>query len=188
MLSKILFSTLLIFDFFVVFTCNAQNQGESFIRAEKFPANWLGIWKGELIIHKASEPDKKINMELHILPTDSAKNLWKWKIIYKGDKRDDIRNYYLMAIDTAKGIFVLDEKNTILIDFRYHENSFYSVFAVENSILFSSYELKGSYLLFNITVCNKKNVRKSGQGQKEGITEVESYPVTVIQQAILNKQ
>jgi hypothetical protein len=186
MLPKILLSILFIYSSFAVYTTNAQNQAVTFTKPGKFPVNWLGIWKGELIIHKATEPDKKINMELHILPTDSAKNLWKWNIIYKGDKKDDIRNYFLMAIDTAKGIFVLDEKNSILLDFRYHENSFYSVFAVENSLLFSSYELKGSNLFFNITVCNRKNVRKSGK--KEGITEVESYPVTVIQQAILNKQ
>jgi len=81
---------------------------------ESFPQNWLGSYKGDLLIYAADSIKMKLEMELNISGTNKD-SLFDWTITYdfKGDK--DIRAYKLLVVDRTKGHYKIDERNSIVI-------------------------------------------------------------------------
>lgn len=149
-----------------------------------FPNAWVGKWSGMLEIRKAGATVMNIPMQLHIFPSDSA-NCWQWKIIYMGEKTDE-RDYKLIRKKDAKAEYILDENNSIVLDFLFDKNTFYSIFSVAGNLLYTTYTLKGKIIDFNIVVVNEKKSNKSG-GSSVEIPEVTSYSVLVTQHAILKR-
>ncbi len=146
---------------------------------------WLGYWKGNLEIFNAEGKKMEAVMELQILPTDSL-NRWKWTIIYgEGDKKDE-RPYELVAVDLKKGHFVMDEKNTILIDTYLINQTFYSNFTVEGSQLIFIDRLEGDQIIVEVISSSNKAVGITG-GTSKDIPSVESFPIHITQKAILKK-
>ncbi|MBN8675865.1 MAG: hypothetical protein J0L56_17160 [Chitinophagales bacterium] len=81
-----------------------------FSQSGNFPQSRLGKWKGELSWYQGANPvPEKVKMELRIQPTDSSRK-FSWQIIY-GSATEDNRPYTLVAVDTAKGHWVIDENN-----------------------------------------------------------------------------
>ncbi len=155
------------------------------LSAQSFPTNWLGVWKGELSI----ESNKQINnvaMELHILPIADSINYWQWTIIYVIN--DSIRNervYELYKKSDSSKEYFLDEKNSIILDMRYHNNTFYSHFLVNDNFLTTSYRLTERGIETCMIMSKQNNANNSG-GEK-GIPMVYSYPIQSIQTALLKK-
>jgi hypothetical protein len=86
--------------------------------------------------------------------------------------------------DTERGEWLLDEDNTILIDFFYGDNQFHSFFETQNILLSSRYELKDGKIFAEVLSSQKGKMNKSGTGENEVIC----YPVYVIQKAELRKE
>jgi hypothetical protein len=143
---------------------------------------WLGIWKGKLQIFAPEGKKQEIPMELHILSTDTI-GRYTWKIVY--DKSD--RNYTLIAKDAAKGLYVIDENNGIILENQLFDNTFFSGFEVMENLLACSYRLEGKQLIFEIFSMNKKKVQKTGNIPDKEIPEVLAFPSQVMQRAVLSQ-
>ena len=141
---------------------------------------WLGIWKGNLSILTPEGKKQEIPMELHILPTDTT-GKYTWKIIY--DKSP--RNYTLIARDTAKGLYVIDENNGIILENRLFGNTFFSCFEVMENLLACTYRLEGKQIIFEIFSMSKKKAKKTGNLPEKEIPEVIDYPSQTMQKATL---
>lgn len=127
----------------------------------------------------------KLVMKLNIAKkTDS---IYQQKITYdfKGEK--DIRDYELVLVDIDRGVYQIDEKNTIVIDSYYKTGIFTSFFEVMNSYIISTYTKKKDSIIFEIIAANGKKLNITGNSKfnEEDIPEVKSYLVNGRQKAIL---
>ena len=183
-MTKYIWKTGLLFLFFLPIL-PAQNIG---FQADplNFPASWQGEWAGELEIFNASGKVQSVPMELHILPIDTSEN-YTWTIIYGEDKATGKRPYELQTIDESKGLYVIDEKNTIALEAYLLNGKLYSRFEVMGSLLLSTQEKVGDQLLFEIISGSMEPASTTG-GEKwngEDIPEVNAFPIRVQQKAVL---
>ena len=155
-------------------------------RAQKdVPKQFAGHWRGEVEWHRQGrDTAQKFKMQLIIEPTDTA-NQYSWKIVY-GEKGEDTRPYTLKAVDTARGHWLVDENNGILLDQYWIGNKFYSVFSLGATTIVNSYWREGEHLLVEFASYPTKPVRTSGAGTEE-LPTVESYSVRSYQKAILSR-
>lgn len=142
---------------------------------------WLGNWKGTLNIIMAGKSNS-VSMYLSICKTDKP-DKYGWKTTYGEGASKLEKNYFMYPKDAERGEWILDEENTILIDFFFGDNQFHSFFETQNILLSSRYELKEDKIYAEVLTSQKEKQSKSGKDKEEVI----SYPVYVIQKAELTK-
>jgi len=155
------------------------------IENESFPESYFGIYKGELQIY-GENATRTFPMEFHLLPSDST-GVYKYMLVYGSGDAIQYRKYALIEKDKEKGIYLLDELNGILLDCKLVDNKMYFLFKVKDSLLTTFVTFKKEELYFEIITTDVKKKNSSG-GQNEETPEVFSYPIGVVQKAILIKQ
>lgn len=155
---------------------------------DRFPDSWTGDYEGELQIFGLDSISMRATMKLNILKKKDS--VYQWKITYEMNGNADVRDYELHIEDVQKGLYIIDELNTILIDGYYRSGYFSSIFEVMNSVIVSSYSKVEEGILFEIIAGNIKSPRISGNEKfnNEDIPEVKSYAVPGRQKALLYKQ
>lgn len=148
-----------------------------------FPQSFVGNWKGTLTWNRPEKVPQQFTMSLNIQAVDSGR--YTWQIIY-GDEQKDNRPYILMPVDTTKGHWQIDERNTIVLDGYFIGNSFTSAFAVSGSTIVSKYELTADGLMVSFTTYTTKPITTTGGTSKE-IPPVDSYKVVGLQQGLLRR-
>lgn len=155
-----------------------------------FPQSFVGNWKGTLTWNRAEKATQQFTMRLNIQAVDSGR--YTWQIIYgddnpsTGNKVDD-RPYVLMPVDTAKGHWQIDERNTIVLDGYFIGNTFTSVFSVSGNIIVSKYELTAEGLMVSFTTYATNPITTTG-GTSNEIQPVDSYQVKSLQQGLLKRE
>lgn len=155
-----------------------------------FPGLFVGNWKGTLIWNRPGKASQQFLMRLNIQPLDSGR--YTWQIIYVDENtfvnnKVDDRPYLLLPVDTAKGHWQIDERNTIVLDGYFIGNSFTSVFSVSGSTIVNKYELTTEGLQVTFTTYATKPIKTTGGTSKE-IPPVDSYKVIGLQQGLLKTQ
>lgn len=163
----------------LVFVCSWASAQSS------FPESWVGNWKGELQWFRTgtTEP-QKVNMELRIQKGDSASN-YTWHLVY-GSVSEDSRPYVLKAKDAAKGHWVIDELNGIVLDQFWVANKFCGAFTVQNSTIVNNYWIEDNKLMIEFYTLAAKPLITTGLGTEES-PKVDSYRVGGYQKAILSR-
>lgn len=157
--------------------------------ALSFPYSWLGNWEGTLEIFKDNKVVQKVPMELELLSIDTSDN-FIWAIIYGEDKVAGRRAYELEIVDSEKGHFLLDEKNTIKIESYFYGNKLMSWYDVMGNQIVSILEKEGDQMTFEIIFGSSTPVSTTGD-QKfggEDIPAVKTFPINGYQKAILTKK
>lgn len=169
--------------FFVSFVIN-NLQGQT----AAFPKSWLGKWSGKLEIHNAKGLAQTIPMQLHLLPTDST-HRFTWTIFYGEDTIAGKRDYELVVLDAAKGLYAVDEKNTIVMEAYLLGGKLYNQFEVMGNLLLCTTELVNGNLVFEVISGKLEPISTTGNQQFKGedIPPVKAYPVNVRQMAILSR-
>lgn len=162
---------------------NMANDAE----ALNFPQNWEGRYIGMLQIFKAgqSKAARKIEMELIIKQISLDSNRYEWQIIYGTDKVKGLREYELIVKNRDKGLYIIDERNSILLDAFLVNGKLISRFSVAGNLITATYEKEGDYIHFEI-LSGKEKV-DAYTGGKEAIPEVGNYSIAVRQTARLKK-
>lgn len=175
--------------------CNlvlAQNNGDKKnrktvvqkINATTFPHTFIGNWKGKMQWMVAGKPSQTFSMQLRIQPADTA-GQYTWQIIY-GDDNKDNRPYILKPVDTAKGHWIVDENDGILLDSYVHGNAVHGAFTVQGNTIVDNYKVENGKMyveFFSIKLSDKK---QSGKGTEE-TPFVDSYRISSYQTGILTK-
>lgn len=146
-----------------------------------FPNDWIGVYKGEVVRHTTTGIIGQQGMELHIQKTADP-NRFIWKIAYEGQPT---RNYELIIVDKNRGIYVIDEKNSIMLYSFYANDTLFSHFGAHFGYLLATYELKNNQIHFRTTVSNARPYQTTG-GQGS-IPMVHSFQVREQQVAVLTK-
>jgi len=173
-----------IFSFILLVSCQISKKTTDKIVIEKFPEAWIGEWEGQLEIFRGQKKVQEIYMGLNILPIDST--TYTWTIIYgDGEKRQE-RKYEIKPKNKEAGHYIIDEKNSILLDDYLIGNTLYSRFEVQKSLLLISYEKMGERIIFEVISGKLDNPTLTG-GQ-DSIPNVNSYPISIGQKAILKRK
>ena len=155
------------------------------VKVEKpFPLDFIGKWQGKLKWYSNGKFKTAFTMRLTVQPTDSA-GKYTWQIVYGDDKKDN-RPYFLRAIDTAKGHWVVDEDDGIKIDTYIAGNNAHSAFTVGNSTIVDNYSVSGNTMTVEFFTVLLKELTKSGLGT-EDVPNVDSYKVVSFQKGELKK-
>ncbi len=152
----------------------------------QWPQDWLGSWQGQLEVRNAGKKAQLYPMQLEIAMTDTA-GRWHWILTYGEGEGADVRPYLLIALDSLNTHFVVDERNSILLDQYLIGNHFISRFAVDSTLLIMDVHNQGDHLISTIFHGSLKEPRISGEEVTE-VKEVASYPIGGMQRAILKKQ
>ncbi len=151
-----------------------------------FPQDFIGKWKGTLEWHRAGNAPQTVNMELYILPSTDTAGQYTWHLIY-GSVSADSRPYILKAVDTAKGHWVIDEVNGIVLDQYWVGNRFIGSFTVQTSTIVNSYHIENGELIVEFIAYGAKPLATTGKGN-ENSPFVDSYAIKSFQRAVLKKQ
>lgn len=153
-----------------------------------FPKSWLGKWSGKLEIYNAKGLSQSIPMQLHLLPTDST-HRFTWTIFYGEDTVAGKRDYELVTLDAAKGLYAVDEKNTIVMESYLLGGKLYNQFEVMGNLLLCTTELVNENLIFEVISGKLEAVSTTGNQKfkEEDIPPVKAYPVMARQVAVLTK-
>ncbi|NOT91548.1 hypothetical protein [Ferruginibacter sp.] len=152
------------------------------IATSNFPAAFTGNWKGQLQWMVNGKPTQTFTMQLRIQPTDSA-NQYTWQIIYGDDVKDN-RPYILKPVDTAKGHWIIDENDGIILDSYVHGNSIHGAFTVQGNTIVDNYKVEDGKMqveFFSIKLADKN---QSGKGTAE-TPFVDSYKISSYQTGVL---
>lgn len=153
----------------------------------KFPASFIGHWQGTLNWYtEGTDEPKLINMELHIQPSKDTSGQYTWHIIY-GKATEDNRPYLLKAIDSAKGHWIIDEVNGILLDQYWKGGKFAGAFTVGGTTIINSYWLEKGQLHLEFFSHPAKPLATTGLGTEDS-PKVDSYHIRSYQKAVLNKK
>ena len=154
---------------------------------QDFPQSWVGNYRGELEIYTVDSVAMRLPMQLAIQPT-KRDSVYTWAIIYDIKNNRDVRSYELKIVDSAKGHYMIDEKNGILIDSYYRNGILTGFFDVNQTFIIATYQKQGDSIVFEIISASDKPVRMSGdlQVSKDTIPEVKSFEVNGRQKAVLH--
>jgi hypothetical protein len=144
-----------------------------------FPDDFLGIYKGDLR-NTSSNGVEIIPMEFHLLATPDS-HRYDYKIYY-GTERSE-RAYTLIQTEKPNS-YELDENNGIVLPVAYSKNTLFSTYEVAGSLLNNNEVFYKDRMDFMITMSLMEN--KEETGESAGY-KVNSYPISVIQQATLFK-
>lgn len=151
----------------------------------QFPAAFNGYWKGHLDWMVAGKPTQTIPMQLWVEPADTP-GQFTWLILY-GDQSTDSRPYLLKPVDPAKGHWVIDERNGILLDSYLLGNTLQGAFTVQNNTIIDRYSLQGDSLHVSFLMIRLQDKNRSGKGTDE-IPYADSYRISGYQSGTLIRQ
>jgi hypothetical protein len=156
-----------------------------------FPASWAGVWTGTLDIFSGKGKVQSVSMEIELLKMDTSRQgRYTFSLIY-GGRDKDYRHYELVPVDPAKGLWRVDEKNTIVMESYLYGPKLLCWFVVEGSRVLCTYEKTDSNtLIFEVISGRETPVSTTGNTKidKEDIQEVKTFPVTVFQRAVLKRE
>ena len=157
--------------------------------SEVFPDDWLGYWEGEVEIHDVNGMKQKIPIALDHQKTDTL-GTYLWAIIYGEDPIAGRRQYYLKEIPNDPGHYIVDEKNTIILDHYFINGHLYSQFEVMGTHITSIMYKDGDAIHFDIISSDFEAVRITGDSMylEEKIPEVKSFKTKRLQTSILRKK
>lgn len=162
----------------------------SFVRAEQhaerdaFPASWQGHWVGPCVATTRAGKKTDFTMELRIEPVPESER-WTWEIVYAAEQRQ-VRPYELVPVDGEPGRYVIDEKNSILIDAYFLNDVVHSRFWVSEAVIDVQYEKRGDRIAATLVTYGAKPVRVSGG--EDRVPPVASYGLRAVQRAVMTRK
>lgn len=156
-----------------------------------FPASWSGDWVGTLNIFNGRGLVQSVEMtvEIHKIDT-STEGRYTFGLIY-GSKSEDWRPYEIVPVAPERGVWKVDEKNSIAMESYLMGPKLLCWFVVQGSRVLCTYEkISDDKMIFEVYSGMETAVSKTGntkQGEEE-IPEVTTFPFSVFQRAELHKQ
>ena len=153
-----------------------------------FPRDHIGDWEGKLEVFNAVKGKvQEVTMRLKIHPLKDSLGQYTYQLTY-GDNGKDDRPYRLVAVDSSKQHWLVDENDGIKLDGYFIDGAFVQVFTVQGTTLICSDRLdETGNMRHEIMTYKQKAIRTSG-GSSEDVPAVDSYPITGTQKAILRRK
>lgn len=165
--------------------------GNLFFSQSNFPLSWLGTYQGDMYMEYLDGIKDTVPTTFELLETEIP-NRWTYRMTYDSKKWGKmVKDYEIFWNDSLKSpnLFLLDEKDGILIQEVFMNNRFYSHFEVEGGHFISLLEKKGKDLYFEIRCTDsKKGLVSNSEKDAEGNSyQVSNYFQYTIQYVTLKK-
>jgi len=173
---------------YLLCTVSISAQNSNTLILNDFPASWQGDWAGELQIFTSEGLKQSLPMQLLIQPIENSTD-YSFSIIYGVDVEAGLRSYVLKTIDASKGLFAIDEQNSIMIDAYFLGETLVQRFEVMGNLLETIIEKRGDTLEWKIFSGSIKPSNTTGDTVYEGdtIPPVKTFPMKVLQKCIMSK-
>lgn len=159
--------------------------------ATAFPHSWAGDWEGTLDIFNGRGKVQSVAMRIELHPIDTSKEgRFTFGLVY-GSKDQDWRPYELVSVAPDKGIWKVDEKNSIVMESFLYGPKLLCWFVVQNARVLCTYEkTDDDTLVFEVISGPETPVSTTGNSKQgeEDIPEVKTYPCSVFQRAVLKRK
>lgn len=158
-------------------------------QAAVFPQAWFGRWRGTAQSLAPGAAPQSFTMELVVGPTERPER-FTWTVVYDGAQGRQERRYTLVAVDAARGLYLVDEGNGIALPHTLLAGALYSQFEVGGSRITARNVLLGSgtaderILVELVSTVTADAQKTGGQG---GTPEVLGWPVRALQSAALRR-
>lgn len=154
-------------------------------RAQQFPNDWIGNWKGDLEIYNSmkTEPVMHAQMELEIKAVNDS--TWNWNIQYITGEKVDLRSYSLQSTENPQK-WLIDEKNGIILNQTLIGKRLTSAFSLDKTQLISTYWMENETLHFEIIVSHLDPESYTGEGN-DNSPKVGNHPVNSYQHTVLKR-
>lgn len=171
----------------------------SFAPAAAFPEAWQGTWKGDAEA-RGADPERApmtFMMELHVGPLEAGlaadpKPRRTWTIIYEGKQGRQERKYHLVDRDGGKGLYEIDERNSIVLPATVVGDALVCPFEIDGTMLVTTYRFDAAgegpeddRIVFEIVTF--PTAKPENTGGKEGVPEVKGYVAASVQRAVLKR-
>jgi len=164
----------------------AQSQPDSL----NFPASWAGNWTGTLEIFSGKGIVQSVEMTIEIHKIDTSKEgRYTFGLVY-GSKQQDWRPYELVPVAPERGLWKVDEKNSIAMESFLYGPKLLCWFVVQGNRILCTYEkTNDTTMVFEVFSGSEKEISSTGNTQLSGeeIPEVKTYPFGVFQRAVLRR-
>jgi hypothetical protein len=165
---------------------NIIASSSEFKESLNFPLDWIGDYEGPLKIYNTKGGIDTISMRL-VIDYPNAQGYFPWTIIYDNN---DVRPYGLEVINADKGLYRINEYNSIELDAYLIDRHLITRFSVMQNDLIIDYEHTGDAITaqFYISGVEHQNITGGEVIGQDTIPNVNTYPLSVYQKAILKKK
>ncbi len=156
----------------------------------QFPETWIGKYSGTMYLNSLDTPKDSVIVTLEIveLIKDSS---WTYTMGYKSEKFGNILKDYeiLKSSKDNKTDYLMDEKNGIIIEMTFFDDTFYEFFEVANMIYSTRLSKRQNNIEFEIIGSQNEATKTSlsAPQDEEEFTqfEVKSYKPIFAQKVLL---
>jgi hypothetical protein len=130
----------------------------------------------------------EMTVEIHKIDT-SGEGRYTFGLVY-GSKEQDWRPYELVPVAPEKGMWKVDEKNSIAMESYFYGPKLLCWFTVQGSRILCTYEKTDDQtMIFEVMAGAETAVSTTGNTKQgmEDIPEVKSFPFSAFQRAVLKK-
>jgi hypothetical protein len=171
-----------IFIFFLLLGLQARTQSN-------FPLSWLGSYEGDMYLEYLDGIKDTVPVTFDLLETGKP-NRWTFKMTYNSKKWGTmVKDYEIFWNDSLKSpnLFLLDEKDGILIQEVFMNQRLFSHFEVEGGHFISLLERQGKNLYFEIRCTDPKQglVSRSEKDAEGNSYQVSNYFQYTVQYVVL---
>ncbi len=124
-------------------------------------------------------------MELRLGPHEDPDRS-QWHMVYRSGGNEQVRPYELVVEDASRGAYLIDEKNSIVLEAHYVNETLYQVFEIEGVLLHVRSHREGEEIEFEITSFDTEGPRETGG--EESVSKVTSYLMKTLQRSVLKRQ
>lgn len=124
------------------------------------PEDWIGHWTGTCRLAPPYQGLETFGATLTVAP-GSAPGSYSWRVTYDNG-RHDVRAYELTPVDAAKGHYVIDEKNGLLLDAVISDGVLYAPFTIGEQLIVATYAVGADgAMAMNLPAFGREPARKT---------------------------
>lgn len=166
-------------------------------QAQDFPDDWLGSYKGEMLLAYLGRPTDTIPVEF-IMETIETDSIWSYKMTFYSQRFGTItKDYQIVA--TSKDNhqnYLLDENNGIVMEITYMDGTFYGMYNVMDMMFINTmrhtegniyYDLFAAPMADPMVTYSEVEEVEEGQEEEKPI-EATSYGPTLHQTALFIRE
>jgi hypothetical protein len=144
----------------VAFTPESKAQD---VEPATLPRDWTGVWEGDCSLTPPFEGVADFKARLDIEPFSGRRGYaWTLDYLYADPARKESRIYSLVPVpDSARGHFILDEQNGLLIDSFFDKSVLRSAYVINGRLYEFSYRLSGDLMIIESPYYREAPVRES---------------------------
>lgn len=141
-----------------------------FLHAQTFPDDWIGTYRGDMILGSLVRPNDTVSVEFDLQPIE-ADSSWSYKMTYNSKRFGVIvKDYKIVAKRVGeKKQFFLDENNGIVMELSLMNGTFYGMYEVMDQMYISTMRKTDEGVYFDLFGASMENptVTSSGEGDEK---------------------